>query len=309
MAGHRLRLGHRRHPDRAGGRHRLHQRYEPRRRRAGVRDRHGHRQGPVDAAAGRPAVVAAGAAGVLGDQIIITANINVQGDGVFAVDKNKHTLLWKANTPKIGSVHVPPKGNLIFVGAKTAGNDNTNTITALDVTAGGKESWHYDQKYGVFGSAGEDFFAATDKFVFIGGQKLTALNIANGTLAWEAKIGDPDGSPSLVNIPILDGKGRVLVTADEYLAAVDATTGKILWQAKGPNQFQIDSPFAAADGNVYCVDYKGTLYAVDASSGAPKWLYANALLASQSPTTITAGNGKVFYTAGQAVMAFNATGK
>jgi outer membrane protein assembly factor BamB len=57
------------------------------------------------------------------------------------------------------------------------------------------------------------------------------------------------------------------------------------------------------------VDYKGTLYAVDAKTGTTKWVYSNALLAGQSPTTLTAGSGRVVYTAGHAVMAFNADGK
>ena len=250
-----------------------------------------------------------GAAGVLGDQVIVSANINVQGDGVMAIDKNKHTILWKANTPRIGSVTVPAKGNLIFVGAKTPGDDNSNTITALDITQKGKEVWHFDQKYATLGSAGESFFACTDKFVILGGEKLTALDIVTGKPAWQARVGNPDGSPSICDGPIVDGKGRVFVTADEYLAAVDATNGKVLWQGKAPNQFSISNPFTVADDTVYCTDYKGTLYAIDANSGATKWAYSNALVSGQTTMTLTAGNGKVFYTAGRAVMAFNSNGK
>lgn len=249
-----------------------------------------------------------GAAGILGNQIIVSVNINVQGYGLMSVDKNTHQLLWKANTPKIGSVTVPPKGNLIFVGHDTQGVDNSGTITALDITQQGKEVWHFDQKYAVFGESGESFFACTDKYVVVGGQKLTALDMS-GKVAWQARVGDPDSSPSICDGPIYDGKGKVFVTADEYIAAVDANTGHVLWQGKGPNQFSISNPFTVADDTVYCVDYKGTLYALDANSGATKWAYSNALLAGQSPTTLTAGNGKVFYTAGHAVMAFSASGK
>jgi len=250
-----------------------------------------------------------GAAGVLGNQVICSVDINVQGDGVMSVDKATHKLLWKANTNKIGSVTVPAKGNLIFVGHDTQGQDSYGTITALDITQQGKEVWHYDQKYAVLGGAGGSYLATTDKYVIVGGEKLTAIDMATGKAAWQTKIGNPDGYGSNCDVPFIDGQGRVFVTADEYLAAVDASNGKILWQGKAPNQFSISNPTVAADGNVYAVDYKGTLYAVDAKTGATKWVYSNALLAGQSPTTLTAGNGKVFYTAGQAVMAFNADGK
>ncbi|MFL6115042.1 MAG: protein kinase domain-containing protein [Catenulispora sp.] len=249
-----------------------------------------------------------GAAGVIGNQVIVSANINVQGDGIMSIDKNTHKLLWKVNTASIGSVTVPSTGNLIFTGHDTPGNDNTGRITALDVNQQGKEVWHYDQKYAVFGSAGSTYFSFAGGYIIIGGQKLTALDMS-GKVAWQTQIGSTDGSSSLCNAPFTDGSGRVYITADGYLAAVDAKNGKVLWQGKAPNDFQVDAPVAAADGMVYAADYKGTLYAVDAKTGACKWVYSNALVSGQSPTTLTAGGGKVFYTAGKAVLAFNANGK
>ena len=66
------------------------------------------------------------------------------------------------------------------------------------------------------------------------------------------------------------------------------------------------APELAGDGNVYVVDSKGALYAVDAATGAPKWTYPHATMASD---TFTAGGDKVYFAFGQTITAISAAGK
>ena len=250
-----------------------------------------------------------GAAGVIGDLVIFSANVNVQGDAIFAVSKTTHKLVWKQLNADLGCVHVPASGKFIFTGHQAAASDTDSTVTGLDVTTGNKV-WQVPIHLATMGSAGEDFFADDGKSLFTGAQKLMALDPATGATKWQTIIGDPT-DPALINIPFTDGSGRVYVTADSYLAAVDANTGKVIWQSSLPNSgsFSISGAFATGDGQVYVTDLNKALYAVDAKTGKCNWTYSNSLLAGQDVSTLIGGGGKVFYSAGQAVLGFNANGK
>ncbi|MEY9929160.1 outer membrane protein assembly factor BamB/predicted Ser/Thr protein kinase [Catenulispora sp. GP43] len=253
---------------------------------------------------------AQGVAGVIGNLIIVTANVNVQGDGLFAVDKNTHKMVWKQNNADIGAIHVPPSGKYIFTARDSTSADTDATITCLDATTGTKV-WQVTQKGATMGSAGSDPFAYVDNMLIAGGTKLTALDPATGQVKWATQLGSIDTGGSLANHPFTDGSGRVYVTAESYLVAVDGSNGKLLWQSTLPDsdQFQVDGACTTGDGQVYVADYKLALYAVDAKTGKCNWSYSNSLMAGQIVSTLTAGGGKVYYTAGQAVFGFNANGK
>ncbi|MEY9856254.1 serine/threonine protein kinase/outer membrane protein assembly factor BamB [Catenulispora sp. GAS73] len=253
---------------------------------------------------------AQGAAGVNGNLVIVSANVNVQGDGLFAVDKNTHKMVWKQNNADIGAIHVPPTGKYIFTGHDSSSSDTDSTITCLDISTGTKV-WQVSRKSATLGGAGSDPFAYANGYLIAGGDKLTALDPATGKTVWQTQVGDSSLGGSIANHPFTDGSGRVYVTADGYLAAVDAKNGKVLWQSSLPasDQFQVDGATATADGQVYVADYKLALYAIDANTGKCNWSYSNSLMAGQNVSTLTAGGGKVYYTSGQAVLAFNANGK
>ncbi|ACU73326.1 serine/threonine protein kinase [Catenulispora acidiphila DSM 44928] len=251
-----------------------------------------------------------GAAGVIGNLVIVSANVNVQGDGLYAVDKTTHKVVWKQNTNDIGAIHVPPSGKYIFTAHDSATADTDATITCLDVTTGNKV-WQVSQKSAVMGGAGSDPFAYTNNLLMTGGDKLTALDPATGKVVWATQLGSIDTGVSLANHPFTDNSGRVYVTADGLLVAADASNGKLLWQSSLPDsdQFEIDGAFAVGDGQLYVTDYKKALYAVDAKTGKCNWSYSNALLSGQDVSTLTAGGGKVYYTAGEAIIGFNANGQ
>jgi outer membrane protein assembly factor BamB/predicted Ser/Thr protein kinase len=253
-----------------------------------------------------------GAAGVINNLVMVSVDINTQGSGIMAIDKNTHKLVWKQNNANIGSLHVPPTGKYIFTGIDPMGGGDSS-ITCLDAATGNKVWGPTTRKSAVIGGAGSDPFATAAGFLIAGGDKLTAFKPADGTIAWQTAIGNPTGDlgPSICYHPFTDGSGRVYVTADGYLAAVDASNGKVLWQSKLADgvSFSIDGGQATGDGQVYVTDYKNNLYAVDAKTGKCIWSYTNSLLAGQNTFTLIAGNGKVIYTSGQTVLAFNANGK
>jgi eukaryotic-like serine/threonine-protein kinase len=251
-----------------------------------------------------------GAAGINGDLVIFSASVNVQGDGLFAINKKTRQVVWKQLNADIGAIHVPPTGKYIFTAHESSSVDTDATITCLDVATGNKV-WQVGRHAATVGGAGSDPFAYVDNLLIAGGDKVTAIDPATGKNVWQTQVGDASLGGSLANHPFTDGSGRVYVTADGYIAALDAKNGKVLWQSQLPNQlqFQVDGAWAVGDKQVYVADFKLGLYAIDANTGKCVWSYNNALMAGQNVSTLTAGGGKLYYTAGSAVLAFNATGK
>jgi len=101
--------------------------------------------------------------------------------------------------------------------------------------------------------------------------RLRALDVANGSVRWEAHL---DRSVGL-GTPVV-ANGTVFV-GDENITAVNASTGEIDWSRHvGENTSQVASP-AVANGQVYFTTENrsdsigGRLYVVDADSGVFEW--------------------------------------
>jgi outer membrane protein assembly factor BamB len=102
-----------------------------------------------------------------------------------------------------------------------------------------------------------------------GGTTLHALDAANGTTIWSFVLG---GSFSW-SAACYDN-GRVFaVNASGLLRAFDGATGAVIWSVQLPNQFLFSAPPSVREGVIYLsgAGSGGTLYAVNASSGALIW--------------------------------------
>jgi outer membrane protein assembly factor BamB len=91
--------------------------------------------------------------------------------------------------------------------------------------------------------------------------------------------------------------------------AVDAKTGQQKWktgvadQSTSLEHMESGAP-QVADGNVYVLDSKNTLWALDAATGATRWKYAFPV----APQWI-AGGGFVYAAYGSASVAIKASGQ
>lgn len=115
------------------------------------------------------------------------------------------------------------------------------------------------------------------------GTTLHALNLADGRTAW--------GPVALSGTYFWAGhaydQGRLYVlNYDGLLRSFDAATGAAGWSVQLPGQYAFSSPPTAVDGMVYVggAGSGGTLYAVDAASGALLWTAPVANGDHSSPT-------------------------
>lgn len=197
-----------------------------------------------------------------------------------------------------------------------AADDHIDAIVALSLRTG-KVVWvrrtlasdtstnfrHYGPDYD-FG-AGPNLFTTVrnDKRVQLlgAGQKsgmYWALDPATGKVVWSTEAGPgsllggimwgtaTDGRRIFVSIgnlnhvkyPIVSSSGKKSTTTGGFWAALDAATGKILWQTADPQLAYDNSAMSVANGVVYAGSMagKGTnMYALDAVTGKIKWRFAS----------------------------------
>ncbi len=103
--------------------------------------------------------------------------------------------------------------------------------------------------------------------VFVGAMNgsMTALNVADGSVAWSFGAGPIAHTAAYAN-------GRVFFgSLDGYVYALNAGTGALIWKAQtgGP----VYAAPALAGGTVYIGSTAGRFFAFDAATGAARWSY------------------------------------
>ncbi|UTF53092.1 PQQ-binding-like beta-propeller repeat protein [Natronosalvus rutilus] len=109
--------------------------------------------------------------------------------------------------------------------------------------------------------------AVADGTVYVGGEALTAVDAENGEIRWRLDLEYSDGirSPKVAD-------GVVFVVGDGVLYAIDASSGKELWQFDPDDGGLHESPVPIDDGAVFVAD-ETRLYAREASDGAERWTF------------------------------------
>lgn len=125
-----------------------------------------------------------------------------------------------------------------------------------------------------------------------------ALDPKTGEVAWKTEVGPgsrkggmmwgsaTDGQRIYVSIgngdhaPVTptSASGEKSTTTGGLWAAIDAATGKVLWQTADPQQAIDTSTMSVANGVVHAGSIAGTgqnMYALDAATGAVKWGFAS----------------------------------
>ncbi|MDF2441047.1 MAG: 3,5-cyclic-AMP phosphodiesterase [Abditibacteriota bacterium] len=180
---------------------------------------------------------------------------------IYAVDARRGRLKWKTKT-----------GGAVFGGASVA--KNVVCIASVDTkiygldTRSGKVLWTAPGE-GMYQSA-----ATTDgtRF-FVGGWDnfFRAIDVVSGREAWKQKFGRAFYFAPAIGSPTI-GDGKVFVTSnDGILHAMDAATGKVLWEVEGPAVGYSGPLFR--DGKIYNASLTptGRVMRFDATSGARDW--------------------------------------
>jgi hypothetical protein len=130
---------------------------------------------------------------------------------------------------------------------------------------------------------------------------VTALNETNGKAIWTVV---PGGTTNIRNA-LTVAYGRVYIGTSNRFFALNATTGTTLWSFNTLNSNSTSA--AVANGVVYFGTGKGNVYAVDAATGAQKWVAATGAGVSSSPAISLGSNMVIVGSNDHRLYSLNAT--
>lgn len=182
-------------------------------------------------------------------------------------------------------------GGRVFVNARRFdGSTQIGNLVIAYSTATGARLWATPVERDILDSWSSPAVDARNGLVLLGsGQRLSALRVADGSIAWEPLLSRPivNASP-VVTTDMRDGSvpvNRVFISdydgfgTDASLYAVNVDPyhglknpyqpGEIVWSASLPGASGASAAYA--DGRVYAASVSGTVRAFDARTGAPLW--------------------------------------
>lgn len=139
----------------------------------------------------------------------------------------------------------------------TADDDEVHALGADD----GALEWQTE----VAGADGAP--AVAHETVYVGGERLTAIDAADGDVRWDLELEYEWAVPSPAVVDEL-----VFVVADGTLHAVDAAEGVEWWQFEPEGEPLNEQSVAIADGVVVTAS-ESQLYALDVHDGTERWTY------------------------------------
>ena len=229
-----------------------------------------------------PPAVANGLVYVVGGQSIVSA-----------LNASTGALVWSYFTEGGGGFSAPAVANgVVYVGTS---NLTGGYIYALNASTGAL-LWSYF----IAGYYELSTPAVANGVVYVGSEDFNvyALNASTGAKLWSYATGyTVDSSPAVANGVVYVGSN------DGNVYALNASTGAKLWSyATGNtiNQGGVYSSPAVANGVVYIGSYSasapgladsGTVYALNASTGAKLWSHATGVIFESSPAV---ANGVVY---------------
>lgn len=191
---------------------------------------------------------------------------------VIAMDVNNGDILWQAQVK--GEVLAPPAVDEGMVVVNTgAGN-----MHALDANTG-EEQWLYESEVPALSLRGVAAPTISNGGAIVGtatGRVAVAL-LENGQILWEQTVAAPSGSTELERLVDIDSQtiafGGIIyaVSFNGTLAALDLRTGRVLWK----REYRSYRRMSMDGNNIYVVDDKSQIYALDRRNGIERWSQAS----------------------------------
>lgn len=187
---------------------------------------------------------------------------------VLRLDAQSGELLWQARVS--GEVLAPPQGNGRLVVAQTY----DGKLFGLDQESG-EQLWRYDSSVPVLTIRGTSTPIIDGNVIYAGfaNGRVLALNAADGSTRWEARIAIPQGRSEIERIVDVDGtmalNGTELYVASYQgrIAALDTRTGRKIWQRNVSSFYGVSQGF----GNVYLAEETGTITAFLRNGQGIRW--------------------------------------
>lgn len=199
-----------------------------------------------------------------GDGLVVVGN--GKGD-VLAFDTNG-TAQWKTRVSS--EVLAAPQ---VAQGVVVVRSDD-GRIFGLDAKDG-KRKWYYQRStpsLTVRSPVGISIHAGVIYAGFAGG-KLVAIDLSNGALRWEATVALPHGTTELervtdvIGLPVIEGREVCAVAFQGRIGCFDLSNGQNMWgrAMSSTSGLALDARYA------FVSDDKGTVYALDRSTGTSVW--------------------------------------
>ncbi len=187
---------------------------------------------------------------------------------VMALDVTTGDVKWKSEV----------KGEVLAAPVVDSGvvvvNTGAGTMIALDAGTG-EQKWTYESEVPPLSLRGISAPAAAGGGVLAGtaNGKLVVNIIESGQTAWEQAITSPSGATELERIVDIDSQPLVLggvafvISYDGTLAAVELRSGRVIWK----REYQSYRRITTDNTNLYLVDVKSNVYALDRRNGVELW--------------------------------------
>lgn len=206
----------------------------------------------------------AGGVGVIGDSIFL-GTLKGEVLSLAAADGKER---WR--TQVSSEVIAPPRGEGDVVMVQTV----DAKLFALAVS-NGQQLWTHERSEPALTLRGTGAPAVTANAVYaaFATGKIAGFKRGDGTVLWEAALADPHGRDEVERLVDIDTPplriGDVIYAGGYQgkVAALQSTTGSVIWARDISTYLALDHD----DAQLYAVDDKGIVLALDLNGGATKW--------------------------------------
>lgn len=191
---------------------------------------------------------------------------------VFAMDVDTGKIVWQSKVR--GEVLAPPAVDEGIVVVNTG----SGIMHALDAETG-EQQWLYESEVPALSLRGVASPTISNGGAVVGtaSGKVAVALVENGQILWEQTIAAASGATELERLVDIDSQTVVfgglvyVVSYNGTLAAVDLRSGRVLWKRdyRSYRRMSIDG------NNIYVVDDKSQVYALDRRNGIERWSQAS----------------------------------
>jgi len=191
---------------------------------------------------------------------------------VFALNADTGKIEWQSKVK--GEVLAPPA---IDEGVVVV-NTGAGIMQGLDANTG-ESLWTYESEVPALSLRGVAAPAVANGGAIVGtaSGKVAVALLENGQVLWEQTVAAPSGATELERLVDIDSQTIVFggiiyaVSFNGTLAAVELRSGRVLWK----REYRSFRRISIDGNNIYVVDTKSQVYALDRRNGIERWSQAS----------------------------------